>query len=87
MSPGWIVGLTVASIFGYMLLFALLLSLFVSLTNGFKQGSVIIRLVLLIPLILIGSVFLVLDIIHTLLTIWLGVQALSGFRSWWHRTN
>ncbi len=87
MSPGWIVGLTVVGCFGYVLAFWLLFEFVCLLTRAFKNGNPVVKLLVLIPIIVFGAIFIVLDIIHSLLCVWLGVQLMVGTVNWIKRTG
>lgn len=87
MDPIAIVFLTVVACLGYILLFAVLQTMLVSVTLAFKGASWLKRLVLLIPFLILGIVYVALDIIHTLLLIWFGLGLLSGIRTWWHKVH
>lgn len=88
---GWDVGPVVAlatavGLILYVILFMLLLEFLASMTSSFKNSdSAIVKLLLLIPIIIAGAVFVVLDIIHTIACFWLGYQVMQGLRSWWHK--
>lgn len=73
---------------GYILGFWLLLELLVTLTVEYKRtSSTIEKLGLLVVLIPVGAVIMVLDIIHTILCIWLGIRALAGLRHYIEHTR
>jgi hypothetical protein len=90
---GWGVGPTVALVtalvlLGYVLGFLILLEVLVHMTLEFKRtDSGLTKLLLLVPIVLLGAIFLVLDFLHTLLCIWLGFSLMTGFRNWWHRAR
>jgi hypothetical protein len=87
MEPYWITILTVVGGLAYIFFFFILLKLLVWMTVSFSRSGVLVRLLLLVPLVVLGIVFILMDFVHTLLCIWLGARAMSGVREWWNRTN
>lgn len=89
---GWEVGptvslITIFFIVGYVFAFMMLFEIVSALVGAFKQASIIGKLITLVFLIPFGALFIVLDVIHTLLLIWLGIQALVGLNKLINRHN
>ena len=76
---------TVVVIFGYIFLFMFLVQLSIELVWGFRRSNGLGRLILFFPMLIVCLVVFVLEIIHTILLIWAGYQAMKSFRNWWHK--
>ena len=84
--PGIIVMLTtVVVIFGYIFLFMFLAHLSVELVWGFRRADGLEKFILFFPMLIVCLVVFALEIIHTILLIWAGYQAMKSFRNWWHK--
>lgn len=84
--PGIIVMLaTMVVILGYFLLFMFLAWLSTELVWGFRRGDGMEKLIIFFPMLIVCVVVFVLEVIHTILLIWGGYQAMKSFRNWWHK--
>lgn len=77
-----IVIMTIVGVLGFVLGFLFLASLMMSLAQKFKRGNLRQRLIILIPLLLVGSVVFIINLGFTILIL-IGLATLvSSAREW-----
>lgn len=84
MEPAVIVGLTVLSIGLYFLVFWLLVKIFYALRELCRRTKGPLFLIPLLLAVIVWIPVFILDLVHTIFCLILGIQAASALRDWWH---
>jgi hypothetical protein len=83
-SPLAIITLTVLSIGLYFVAFMLLVKLFFALHGAFYRGKGPITILWFFLALIVWIPVFVLDLIHRIGCLFLGIQMASALRDWWH---
>lgn len=85
MEPGTIVVITVLCIVLYFVVFTLLVKLFFALRDLYYRTKGPAAIIWWLLALIVWIPVAILDLIHMLGGLMLGIQAASAFRDWWHK--
>lgn len=85
MGPVSIILLTMLSITAYIVIFIGMVQLFTWSCDNYSEWTMKAQLLSLLPLIALGTVVIVLDLIHTIALALMAIHTASQLRDWWHR--
>jgi hypothetical protein len=77
-----VIGLTILAVILFMVLCHLLIDLFVHLLFKFKRAKPLTKLLVLIPLLAVGAIVLLLDVVFGIIIILGFISLFGGAKSW-----